>query len=366
MKKNKQKRGVKKTTWTRKHLLGIQELSKEEILLLMDQAESFREILERPIPKVPALRGKTIVNLFCEPSTRTRTSFELAAKRLSADTVSISTSSSSFIKGESLKDTARNIEAMQIDMIIIRHVHLNDVKVLLEQNEDRVGNWAMGDPTPSEKKTQKEDKKDTKRIVTLPVMTDLVEFENISCTLRRPGLTDKVVYIESLQWKPTLDRNIQLRSSGEVLDKPMKIESVITSMESLKKMGAVRMEMEAFLEIAGDPLDWNGIQTVYVVEDVRSVEKLLWRSERPIQEERVEELYAFLNRQWENTGHILTASWVITFAVVKGEPTVYHVISRTALDGFVMGDVEKEYLVNHIKRLSRVYFAEVLGFCLPC
>ncbi|MBF0217799.1 MAG: aspartate carbamoyltransferase catalytic subunit [Candidatus Omnitrophica bacterium] len=107
--------------WERKHLLGIAELSTEELALLLDQAENFREVMDRPIPKVPALRGKTIVNLFCEPSTRTRTSFELAAKRLSADTLSIATSSSSFIKGESLKDTARNIEAMQIDMLIIRH-----------------------------------------------------------------------------------------------------------------------------------------------------------------------------------------------------------------------------------------------------
>ncbi|MFH1395505.1 MAG: aspartate carbamoyltransferase catalytic subunit, partial [Candidatus Omnitrophota bacterium] len=86
-----------------------------------ENAEKFKEVLARPIPKVPALRGKTIVNLFCEPSTRTRSSFELAAKRLSADTLSIAASSSSFIKGESLKDTAQNIEAMRVDMIIIRH-----------------------------------------------------------------------------------------------------------------------------------------------------------------------------------------------------------------------------------------------------
>ncbi len=115
---------MKKNTnikWTKKHLLGIEELSKEEILLILDQAESFKEVLKRPIPKVPTLRGKTIVNLFCEASTRTRSSFELAAKRLSADTLNIAASSSSFLKGETLKDTARNIEAMNIDMIIMRH-----------------------------------------------------------------------------------------------------------------------------------------------------------------------------------------------------------------------------------------------------
>ncbi len=110
-----------RTKWTKKHLLGIEELSAEEINLILDQAQGFKEVLERPIPKVPTLRGKTIVNLFCEPSTRTRSSFELAAKRLSADTLSVAASSSSFLKGETLKDTARNIEAMKIDMIIMRH-----------------------------------------------------------------------------------------------------------------------------------------------------------------------------------------------------------------------------------------------------
>ena len=104
-----------------KHLLGIEELEKEEIELILDQAESFKEISERTIKKVPALRGKTVVNLFFEPSTRTRTSFELAAKRLSADTISVASSSSSVLKGETLKDTARNIEAMKVDYIIMRH-----------------------------------------------------------------------------------------------------------------------------------------------------------------------------------------------------------------------------------------------------
>ncbi len=111
----------KKHKWTHKHLLGIEALSKEDILLILEQAEGFKEVLERPIPKVPTLRGKTIVTLFCEPSTRTRASFELAAKRLSADTLNVATASSSFLKGETLKDTAKNLEAMKIDMIIMRH-----------------------------------------------------------------------------------------------------------------------------------------------------------------------------------------------------------------------------------------------------
>jgi len=114
----KKKNNIK---WTKKHLLGIEELTREEIVYILDQAENFKEILERAIPKVPTLRGKTIVNLFCEASTRTRASFELAAKRLSADTLNVSASTSSFLKGETLKDTARNLEAMKIDMIIMRH-----------------------------------------------------------------------------------------------------------------------------------------------------------------------------------------------------------------------------------------------------
>jgi aspartate carbamoyltransferase catalytic subunit len=96
-------------------------MSKEEIDLILDTAVSFREILDRPIKKVPPLQGKTVVNLFFESSTRTRISFELAERRLSADVVSFSTAASSVSKGETLKDTARNIEAMKIDMVVIRH-----------------------------------------------------------------------------------------------------------------------------------------------------------------------------------------------------------------------------------------------------
>ena len=113
--------GADTATWTHKHLLGLQELSAGEIRLLLQTAASFREVSLRPIKKVPALRGKTVVNLFIEPSTRTRTSFELAAKRLSAEMVNITASTSSITKGETLLDTIRNIEAMKIDLVVIRH-----------------------------------------------------------------------------------------------------------------------------------------------------------------------------------------------------------------------------------------------------
>lgn len=109
------------TSFNRKHLLGIRELSADEITYLLDTAENFREISRREIKKVPALRGRTVINLFFEPSTRTRTSFEIAAKRLSADAVNISVSASSVTKGETLLDTARNLEAMAPDCIVVRH-----------------------------------------------------------------------------------------------------------------------------------------------------------------------------------------------------------------------------------------------------
>jgi aspartate carbamoyltransferase catalytic subunit len=104
-----------------KDLLSIRDLDRDDLRLILDTAESFKEVGTRDIKKVPALRGKTVVNLFFEPSTRTRTSFELAAKRLSADLVNISAASSSMAKGETLLDTARNIEAMQADLIVVRH-----------------------------------------------------------------------------------------------------------------------------------------------------------------------------------------------------------------------------------------------------
>jgi len=108
-------------TLASKHLLGLEGVPESDISLILDTAVSFKEILSRPIPKVPTLRGLTIVNLFFEPSTRTRISFELAEKRLSADTVNFTTTGSSVKKGETLRDTVRNIEAMKIDMVVIRH-----------------------------------------------------------------------------------------------------------------------------------------------------------------------------------------------------------------------------------------------------
>lgn len=104
-----------------KHILGIEQLSKEDIQLILDAADNFKEINSRDIKKVPTLRGKTIINLFYEASTRTRTSFEIAGKRLSADTVNITASSSSVVKGETLEDTAKNLQAMAPDIIVMRH-----------------------------------------------------------------------------------------------------------------------------------------------------------------------------------------------------------------------------------------------------
>jgi aspartate carbamoyltransferase catalytic subunit len=108
-------------SWQRKHLLDIESLSAEEILTVLDTARSFKAVGERAIKKVPALRGRTVVNLFVEPSTRTRISFELAAQRLTADVINFSAEASSLRKGETLKDTARTLEALNADFIVIRH-----------------------------------------------------------------------------------------------------------------------------------------------------------------------------------------------------------------------------------------------------
>lgn len=110
-----------KPRWTRKHLLSIEELSADEIRIILDQADAFKEVSTRSIKKVPALRGRVVVNAFFEDSTRTRTSFALAAQRLSADVIDFSEKTSSTSKGETLIDTARNIEAMGIDVIVVRH-----------------------------------------------------------------------------------------------------------------------------------------------------------------------------------------------------------------------------------------------------
>jgi aspartate carbamoyltransferase catalytic subunit len=108
-------------SWNRKHLLDIQSLTAEEIVTVLDTARAFKAVGERAIKKVPALRGKTVVNLFVEPSTRTRISFELAAQRLTADVINFSAEASSLKKGETLKDTARNLEALNADIIVMRH-----------------------------------------------------------------------------------------------------------------------------------------------------------------------------------------------------------------------------------------------------
>jgi aspartate carbamoyltransferase catalytic subunit len=119
-------------SWKHKHLLGLADLSREDIELIIETAKSFKEVSSRDIKKVPALRGKTVVTLFFEPSTRTRISFELAAKRLSADTLNIAANVSSTSKGETLLDTARNIEAMNVDAMVVRHSSSGSVSLLAE------------------------------------------------------------------------------------------------------------------------------------------------------------------------------------------------------------------------------------------
>src|SRR5437868_8705246 len=117
-------------SWTRKHLLGLEELSADEIRFILDTADSFKEVSTRSIKKVPALRGRVVVNAFFEDSTRTRTSFSLAAQRLSADLIDFSEKGSSVSKGETLIDTARTIEAMGIDVLVVRHTAAGSAHVL--------------------------------------------------------------------------------------------------------------------------------------------------------------------------------------------------------------------------------------------
>ncbi len=133
-----------------RHLLGLEGMPAEDIQLVLDTAASFREVLDRPIKKVPTLQGKTIVNLFLENSTRTRLSFELAERRLSADVLGFVSSGSSISKGESLKDTARNIEAMKIDMVVMRH-HASGaahyLSTVIESNVINAGDGGHEHPT---------------------------------------------------------------------------------------------------------------------------------------------------------------------------------------------------------------------------
>jgi aspartate carbamoyltransferase catalytic subunit len=130
--------------WTRKHLLGLEDLSADEIRLVLDTAGSFKEVSTRSIKKVPALRGRVVVNAFWEASTRTRTSFELAAQRLSADIIDFSEKGSSVSKGETLIDTARNIEAMGVDVIVIRHPAAGAAELLARTVQSSIVNAGDG------------------------------------------------------------------------------------------------------------------------------------------------------------------------------------------------------------------------------
>lgn len=130
--------------WQRKDLLGIRELSAEEITFILDTADAFKEVGTREIKKVPALRGKTLVNFFVEPSTRTRTSFEIAAIRLSADVINISAAASSLTKGETLKDTAKILEANHADIIVLRHSSSGAPQFLAERLSSSIINAGDG------------------------------------------------------------------------------------------------------------------------------------------------------------------------------------------------------------------------------
>jgi aspartate carbamoyltransferase catalytic subunit len=127
-----------------RNLIRIRTLEKEDISRILDQSKIFREILDRPIKKVPALRGKIVVNLFFEPSTRTRTSFELAAKMLSADVVNIAASTSSAVKGESIKDTALTMKSLGADFIVVRHSHAGVPDLIAKQGKFSVINGGDG------------------------------------------------------------------------------------------------------------------------------------------------------------------------------------------------------------------------------
>ncbi|MGE4318004.1 MAG: aspartate carbamoyltransferase catalytic subunit [Deferribacterales bacterium] len=130
--------------YKRKDLLGMKDLTKEEILYLLDTAQKFTEINERDVKKVPTLKGKTVINLFFEPSTRTRTSFEIAGKRLSADTINFTASASSTTKGETLIDTVKNMESMHSDIFVVRHQYSGAVKYIAENSDAHIINAGDG------------------------------------------------------------------------------------------------------------------------------------------------------------------------------------------------------------------------------
>src|ERR1700726_2901940 len=136
--------------WTRKDLLGLRELSADEITFVLETTDAFKEVGTREIKKVPALRGKPLVNFFIEPNTRTRTSFELAAFRLSADVINMSATTSSLTKGETLKDTGRNIEALHTDILVLRHSSAGAPQFLasrLNASVIKAGDGAHAHPT---------------------------------------------------------------------------------------------------------------------------------------------------------------------------------------------------------------------------
>lgn len=127
-----------------RHLLGLEGVPEKDIQLILDTAKTFREVLDRPVKKVPTLQGKTVLNFFYEPSTRTRMSFELAEKRLSADSINFSKSGSSTSKGETLRDTIENIEAMKLDMVVIRHSAPGAAKLMTEFVDSNIINAGDG------------------------------------------------------------------------------------------------------------------------------------------------------------------------------------------------------------------------------
>src|SRR6202049_379075 len=130
--------------WNRKDLIGLRELSAEEISFILETADAFKQVGTREVKKVPALRGKTLINFFVEPSTRTRTSFELAAHRLSADVINISATTSSLTKGETLRDTARNLEALHADILVLRHSSAGAPQFLAQRLKSSVVNAGDG------------------------------------------------------------------------------------------------------------------------------------------------------------------------------------------------------------------------------
>ncbi len=132
------------TALSSRHIISMDDLSAEDITLILDTAESFAEVNERRIKKLPTLRGRTVINLFLEPSTRTRTSFEIAAKRLSADAINMTGSASATVKGESLRDTAATLSAMACDLIVVRHAYAGAPHVLTECMDAHVVNGGDG------------------------------------------------------------------------------------------------------------------------------------------------------------------------------------------------------------------------------